>query len=82
MFESLTDVQSDRQSNLSDSQANFIQNHAVFKIEHVEEILHKRIFSWDVHLESKYVSHKRIRFCEQSVYAKSPLHTCLNCEFV
>ena len=26
----------------------------------VEEISHKRIFSWDVHLESKYVSHKRI----------------------
>ena len=48
----------------------------------VEEISHKRIFSWDAHLESKYVSHKRIRFCEQSVYAKSPLHTCLNCEFV
>ena len=39
----------------------------------VEEISHKRIFSWDVHLESKYVSHKRIRFCEQSVYAESPL---------
>ena len=28
---------------------------------------------WDAHLESKYVSHKRIRFCKQSVYAKSPL---------
>ena len=26
----------------------------------VEEILHKRIFSWDVRLESKFMSHKRI----------------------
>ena len=39
----------------------------------LEEILHKRIFSWDAHLESKYMSQKRICFCEQSVYAESPL---------
>ena len=26
----------------------------------IEEILHKRIFSWDAHLESKYMSQKRI----------------------
>ena len=26
----------------------------------LEEILHKRIFSWDAHLESKYMSQKRI----------------------
>ena len=32
----------------------------VLKKVSVEEISHKRIFSWDVHLESKYVSHKRI----------------------
>ena len=43
-------------------------------IHQVEEILHKRIFSWDAHLESKYMSQKRICFCEQSVYAESPLH--------
>ena len=67
-----------------------------FDIVHgIEEILHKQIFSWDVrleskfmshkriwdaHLESKYVSQKRICLCEQSVYAESPLHQIMNSE--
>ena len=62
--------------------------HGQWKFLLLEEILHKRIFSWDAHLESKhmslkrtwdthleskYMSQKRICFCVQSVYAESPL---------
>ena len=39
--------------------SDFLFDFTLFVID-VEEILHKQIFSWDVRLESRFMSHKRI----------------------
>ena len=48
--------------------------HTQYEILEVEEILHKRIFSWDVHLESKFMSHKRIFSWDVHLESKSMSH--------